>query len=246
MKTSGGIFERGCAFRVWMLGWLLLFGGCGAAFAVGTYEESPVFAFDTRDSNGTHFASSALFAFDTRDSNSTHYAESAVFAFNTRGNDERGSRTSGGFSFDTRTIGLTTLTLAGPGHINTGGTGQFTCTANYTGLPPEDVTNTAAWTIAGGPPGTRITRGLVTAGTGPGGTARTTASVQRSNGQRTSVPFEVTIGAGLRVQIPPPVVTLMSRTGQSFQWRVQASRSLPVSRCGSISSSSVAERRTQS
>lgn len=59
-------------------------------------------------------AESAIFAFDTRDSNSSHYAISAQFSFNTRAFDGlSGSRASGGFSFDTRTVTATGLTIVG-------------------------------------------------------------------------------------------------------------------------------------
>ena len=76
---------------------------CLRALADANYDESPVFAFDTRDSNSSHAAESATFAFDTRDSNSTHYGESAVFAFDTRAFDGlRGAGLSGTFFIDTR------------------------------------------------------------------------------------------------------------------------------------------------
>jgi len=81
-----------------------------------TVGESPVFTFDTRDSNSAHFAESAAFALDTRSSNSTHYNESAVFAFDTRAADGlSGLGVSGTFPFNTRSLDYfgTVRTLAG-------------------------------------------------------------------------------------------------------------------------------------
>ena len=76
-----------------------------SARAVGTFDESPIFAFDTRDSN------------------STHYGESNVFAFNTRTIDgQSGGLASGAFSFDTRNAGLVTLAVTGPPQIAPGQT----------------------------------------------------------------------------------------------------------------------------
>jgi hypothetical protein len=99
------------------------------------------------------FGQSNVFAFDTRDSNSTHYAESGVFAFDTRAFDGRsGSRASGLFSFDTRQASAAQLRVSGPPTVVGGTPATYRALLQYPDGAAVYVTEDAGWGFAGSEP----------------------------------------------------------------------------------------------
>ncbi len=210
------------------LRWLIcamvaLLGAERTALAVGTYEVSPVFGFDTRDSNSAHYTISAPFVFDTRDSNSTHYGQSGAFAFNTRAIDGlSGNRASGGFGFDTRSATATGLTVIAPASFSGGSSILLGAMATFSTGFTEDVSDRATWSVTGGPAGTRMVgRTLQTGYSAVPVTAFVQASYLRYDRRIISAPHAIAIGPALSValSVTPPVGV---GSGAAISWTLHA------------------------
>lgn len=190
---------------------------------MGTYGVSPVFAFDTRDSNSAHYTVSAPFVFDTRDSNATHYGQSGTFAFNTRAFDGlSGNRASGGFGFDTRSVTATGLAVIAPPTFVGGASIILSATATFSTGMTEDVSDRATWSVTGGPAGTRmVRRSLQTGYSATPVTAFVTASYLRYDRRITSAPHAIAIGPALSVAlgVTPPVGV---GSGAATSWTLHA------------------------
>ena len=178
---------------------------------------------------GVSYDESALFAFNTRDDFTGLAAESAVFAFDTRTLDGlSGSGVSGVFVIDTRAITLSQLLVSGPANVAGGADAPFAAQVVYSNGATEDVTTRAVWAVFGGPSGTAMNGPALHAGYSA---TSITASVQavfaRFDGQLTSAPFAVTIGPGLDVRIGSTLVSAPSALGGgTYRWNVVATASV--------------------
>lgn len=137
---------------------------------------------------GTNYDESPAFAFDTRDYTAGLAAESEVFSFDTRVVDGlSGSAVSGVFPFDTQLANVSALTVAGPTTVSAGGLAQFTCSALFTNGSQQDVTTGAVWSLSSNAPhGVSIgSSGVLQVSAGlSGGGFTVRASYQSTGGQR--------------------------------------------------------------
>lgn len=168
--------------------------------ALATEGESPVFAFDTRESYSTHFADSASFTLDTRSSNTTHHNESAVFAFDTRASDGLGgSGTSGTFVLDTRATPAEGLTIVGPVTVSTGTATEYRV-AYRCGNTTTDVTAQSTLGFVGSAPTWAGIGGttLFVNRNAPAGSVTLRAVRVHAGGQSLSTTMTVSVGQVLR------------------------------------------------
>ena len=153
---------------------------CLRALADGNYAESPVFAFDTRDSN------------------STHYSESAVFTFDTRAFDGlSGAGVSGTFAFDTRTVVASGLAIVGPASVLSGSQTEYHVVMNASSGGTTDVTANALLAFNGTAPtyaGIGGTTLFILRNAPDGAAVQLVARYQNAAGQVLSAPLTVTIG----------------------------------------------------
>lgn len=159
---------------------LVLFLGAASTLAGATYDVSPAFIFDTRDSNATTVAGSAVFALDTR----------AVDGLSASG-------VSGLFAFDTRSVVASGLAIVGPPNVTSGSQTEYRIVMNAPGGGTTDVTANAVLAFHGAAPayaGIGGTTLFVLRAAPDGATVPLVAWYRNAAGQVLSAPLTVTIG----------------------------------------------------